>query len=551
MGQMDSQIMDIPGSTEPGRLPQRFPPPSLPLPEDPPIQIEPDRPLIPEEAETVEFHLQHLSIEGNTVFSTEELRVFWEDVLGQKISLADLYGIAAAMTNHYRGSGYILSRVIVPAQRISEGQVVLRVLEGYIHRVIIEGEIGGSEKVLEGFARKLSSVRPLTSEDLERYLLLMQDLPGVTLESVLRPSADQPGASDLTIVLHHKSLDVWGEINNRSNDFIGPVQALAGVQFNSLLGAYEQTGLRVASTPVSFEELVFFDVNMNKMIGSEGTRVSLTGTFIWSEPESREILEGLGVESDSQGFELMMTHPLLRSRNSSLWVSTSFFFQNSSTDLFHGKSKLTRDRIRVFRVDGTYDLIDRFRGINRAVLGLHQGVNIFNATESGSNHLSRINGQSDFTALTGTFSRLQPIGLGWSGLVSVIGQYAFDSLLVPSQFGIGGAQYVRGYDPSERLGDSGIAAKAELQLTQNPGLSFLQTYQAYTYYDFGAVWNRNGFPGFDSDVHLDSVGVGVRVNAMNYLSGYLEVAKPLAGAVAARGGDANAPRVFFSVTASY
>ncbi len=541
----------LPGSTEPGRLQKRFPPPSLPFPEDPPIHIEPDRPLIPEEAETVEFHLQHLSVEGNTVFSNEELRSFWEDSLGQKISLADLYGIAAAMTNHYRGKGYILSRVIVPAQRISEGQVVLRVLEGFIHRVIIEGEIGGSERVLEGFARKLSSVRPLTSEVLERYLLLIQDLPGVTLQSVLRPSADQPGASDLTIVLNHQPSNIIGEINNRSNDFIGPVQALVGVQLNSLFGAYEQTSVRIATTPLSLEELLFFDVSMRIGLGSEGTQLGVTGSFSWSEPESRGTLAGLGVESESQGFQVILSHPFLRGRRSSVWGSTSFLFQDNDTDLFFGSSILTRDRIRVFRVDGVFDYLDRFRGTNRVGLGIQQGLNIFNATKSGSANLSRANGKSNFTALSGTMTRLQQLGADWSGLLGMIWQYAFDPLLASREFGVGGAQYVRGYDPSERLGDSGVAAKVEIQYGWTRNQSFFQAYQVYAYYDVGAVWNRSDPPGTNSNETLDSVGIGLRANATSNISGYIELAQPLAGAVTARGGDPNAPRVFFTATATF
>ncbi len=79
----------------------------------------------------------------------------------------------------------------------------------------------------------------------------------------------------------------------------------------------------------------------------------------------------------------------------------------------------------------------------------------------------------------------------------------------------------------------------------------LQGYQVYVYYDFGAVWNRADPPGTDSNDTLDAAGIGLRGTINQYISGYLEIAQPLAGAVNSRGGDPNSPRAFFSIVGQY
>lgn len=539
----------IPGSTEPGRMEKRFDPPTTPQREAPPLKKEPEQDIEPGPGPDFSLTLTGIQLDGNTVYDKTELQSLWKNFIGQEVSLVDLRTITKAITSKYRADGFILSRAVVPAQRISKGIVVLRIIEGHIHRVLIEGQIGGSASILEGYAEKLSRDRPLHAQTLERYLLLINDLPGTTAQSVLRRSPTQQGASDLVIVLEHKPFDVLGEFNNRGNSFVGPLQLLVGGQVNSPFGLYEQAGFRFATTPQSPDELKFVEGTFSQVIGSEGTKVSIVGNVSWSEPGGS--LKVLGVENKSIGFDLTITHPILRSRATSLWVSGSFVFQNNSSDLFNGMTVLTRDRIRALRFSAILNKLDSLGGASQATFQVSQGLEIFDETTSGSPNLSRANGQSDFTKLNGEVIHIHPLPLGLSGLIGLAGQYAFDPLLASREFGVGGPVYVRAYDPSENLGDSGLALKTELQFGNTVNLPMLQRYQVYTYYDFGVVWNRAALPGAKSRDSLDAVGAGIRFTITPNLSGYVEIAQPLAGAVNSRGGDPNSPRGFFSIVGQY
>ena len=96
----------------------------------------------PAGAEKITFVLNDLQVEGVTVYSETELRAAYADRLGQTITLADLYGIAAQLTARFRNDGYILTQVVVPPQTIDGGVARLQVVEGYIDRVSVALEPG-------------------------------------------------------------------------------------------------------------------------------------------------------------------------------------------------------------------------------------------------------------------------------------------------------------------------------------------------------------------------------------------------------------------------
>ena len=151
----------------------------------------------------IRFVLTDLDVDGVTALEKADLLPFYQDFLDVEISVARLFDIAARMSSFYRRKGYILSRVVVPAQEVEGGAVKLIAVEGYIHKISIEGDVALSTSLLSRLGKKITRSRPLLAKDLERYLLLINDLPGVSASAVLQAS-DEPGATDLTIVVAQK-----------------------------------------------------------------------------------------------------------------------------------------------------------------------------------------------------------------------------------------------------------------------------------------------------------------------------------------------------------
>ena len=88
---------------------------------------------------------------------------------------------------------------------------------------------------------------PTTTEPavLERYLLLMNDLPGLEVRSVIHPASGAPGTAVLVLKVHHKPFSTRTGINNRGSRYAGPVHLSLGAQANGVLGHHERLSVRV------------------------------------------------------------------------------------------------------------------------------------------------------------------------------------------------------------------------------------------------------------------------------------------------------------------
>lgn len=548
-GASSGQQIQLPGSAEPSRIQERLPPQPAAPPVSAPLTIERAEPTQPAGSENLRFRLAGVTLSGNAVFSEADLLPLWRDRLGREISLADVYAIAEAITAKYRNAGYILARAVVPPQRIDAGVVRIRVVEGYIDKVRITGAAEGNG-LIDTIAAHLTEARPLTAAVLERYLLLLQDLPGAGAQTVLSPSATTPGAATLTIALHPQAVTGFSTLDNRGSRFVGPLQASIGGQVNGIFGRFDATQVQFLTTPYRSDQLRYGAVTHVEPIGSEGTLLSFSGSYAETQPGSG--LKPLGIDGRSLIASALLQHPLIRSRSENLYGRISFDFHNTTTDLAQGTVVLYKDRLRILRLGGTYNIADAWQGTNEATLVLSQGLPILHASRNGGQELSRAAGRSDFTKLDLDLSRVQQIDDNWSVLIAASGQYAFNPLLVAEQYGLGGTLYNRAFDPSEMLGDSALAGKIELRYSDAPGLDFLRNYQLYAYLDAGGVWTLNAPPGQQGFQGAESVGVGARLDISETFAGGIEGVLPVGRRVAAfapKGGTA--PRVFFNLVARF
>ena len=213
---------ELPGTVQPGQTEQQFR-------HQPKIRTDRlDRMVVPEadqlmppNAQDIKFKLTRLVFEGATVYSEKDLLVYYQSSLGKEISLADVYQIASILTAKYRNDGYILSRVVVPAQSVEDGQVRLKVIEGYIAEVTIEGADNDQRKLVHNYAEKIRQCRPLKNKVLERYLLLINDLPGAYAPAVIKASQKEPGASEMVVQLVQSKVQGGLSLDNRGGKIAG------------------------------------------------------------------------------------------------------------------------------------------------------------------------------------------------------------------------------------------------------------------------------------------------------------------------------------------
>jgi hemolysin activation/secretion protein len=537
-------IYDIPTVSDPGlilkRLGKDLPPmrKAAPLEEikKAPPQAEPSG------FEKIHFKLNKIIFKGNTVYSDVELRMIFQPSLGHTISLADLERLVEEVTKKYRSEGYVISRVILPPQVIKNGVVTIQVIEGFISEVKVQGDPGNAKQLFLRYGQEIKKRRPLQISYLERDMLLMNDLPGMTVKSIITPSKNVPGSADLTIVVERKRAGASVSYDNYGTRYIGPQQINVSGSLYSLLMPGDSNTLHYATVPRN-TELNFIEFNHTNPIGINGIRFTVGGDYVETHPLF--ILAPLNVRSRSNFLFTDLSYPLLRSRTRNMYVHTALNYQNITSTIL--ATPFYADRTRSLVLGGNFDFTDRLKGMNNIAVDIEHGFKILGAEKHVNQ--SRPLGVPNFTKGTLNASRIQWITEKFSLMGGIYGQYSCNPLLASEQYSFGGPDYGRGYDPSQIVGDDGLAGKLELRMNAVPGWKWLNALQGYIFYDAGMIWNRDGqsLPAKQSGT---STGFGARFNFIPQISANFYLAKPLTLPVAtmvAMGENGNQIRGFFQM----
>ena len=237
----------LPSAAAPTRqqLKQQLSPRFEPLPETAGGPVEEEQAPAPlAEPSALSFILRGVSIENATIYSEAELRPIYEPFLGTEVTLGGLREIANRIENRYRDDGYVATRVIIPPQAITDGVPTLEVYEGKIIYYEINGDIGPVKKRIARLLDNLITGEPARWSELERYLLLARDLPGISLTGTLRSAGESaPGGIILVVDTARKAVDGFVGSQNLNAESTGPF-TIAGGAAHELGHALRRAGRR-------------------------------------------------------------------------------------------------------------------------------------------------------------------------------------------------------------------------------------------------------------------------------------------------------------------
>jgi hemolysin activation/secretion protein len=540
VGGLRAAVAQVPPSAEPGIVSRSLERQNRPPEKARPVIVLPEEKNRGAKGGTQKiFVLQSVRLDQSTVYRQKDIEALAAPYLGRKVSFADLTALAQRITRQYRQDGYIFSRAVLPPQKIRNGLVRFQAVEGRITNVTLEGDFEDKNGLIAALAGKMRTKAPANTKDIERYLLLINDLPGITARSFVRP-AKTPGGGDLVIAVTEEKTEGSASFDDRGSRYIGPWRGELTGAFNNLFGLHDRTTLR-ADMATQTKELRFGEVTHEEEIGSEGLRLKARYAVTATEPGGA--LGPLGIDGESRLFDIEALYPLLRSRTRNISLLGGFDGNNTTTTL--SGLQVAQDRLRTARAGARLDLADRFRGISQLTLTATHGFRGFGAAAAGTGR-SRANAPADFTHWNGSLSRTQDLWWPQASLfLSAAGQYSKDPLLAAEEFTVGGADFGRAYDAGELAGDRGYAGAAELRYGGAADATWLRSYQLYGFIDYGRVFNLSPVVGEVKQDSLTSAGFGVRFSLARDISGYVELAKPLNKNVNAEGNDN--PRLFFSL----
>ncbi len=498
------------------------------------------------EAASIEFLLTEITLDGARTISQATLASIYADRLGQTVKLAEIFAIAREITRRYAEAGYPLSLAYVPVQEIEDGQVRIRVIEGFIGEVDVSGAPQRAQPRLREIAEKITAERPLTKRGLERNLLLANQIPGLRVTAVLERGTSPETGVKMTFKVSQKRFSVAAGFNNRASRAVGREQFNGMLRVNNIITGTDSFRF-LAVQSVNLDELTFFSGGYSTILNADGLTLDLAATRSEAAP-GVPLLRNLGFETMGWTAGAGLSYPLVLKRETQLTVSGRFTWKEFQSAF--GVSPNTLDALWTTEFGAAMKFKDPLDGSVAIGATITRGWDIFDATDAGSPLASRQGAGAEFLALTADFGRTQKLSDTVSLSLSAKAQTANNPLLSSEQCGYGGAGFGRGYDPFEIAGDRCVVGRIEV--SASPAFLKQGKFSAtpFVSVDAGAVRQIGPLAAGESrTASLYSFAAGAYLKLTKHLSATVEVGVPLKGIVAQEGDDD--PRFFFSIQARF
>lgn len=461
------------------------------------------------------------AISGNTVFPEAEILKDLAEFANKELDDDGLRDVLQAVTIFYRSRGYFLATAYFPAQELKGGVIQIHVLEGRLGQTKVNVKPGASLRpwMAEGYLSRIERGAIAEEGAVERPLLLLQDLRGVQVRSVVSPGA-QTGEADLTVEIDDgRRVAGVVEVENYGNKFAGAIRLSGQLFANNLLGVGDQLSLRGLLSQDTLTQVM--GISYAVPVGYWGTKVGA------SYSELRYRLGGsLGTSAASGDAELasvLVVHPFLRTRAVNVFGQVSFDVKDLEDRL--GVANILEQR--------------RIKGVKLGVFGdwrdfvMSGGLNTFSFTAT-SGRVTLINPAlaardvneyqtaGSYTKYNVDFQRVQRITEGVHGVFRGTYQTASKNLVSSEKISVGGPLGVRAYPVGEGLADDALQITAEVRYTI-PGMKLLSGDVTLAGFVDGAQVRRFNTPNPTIDIDpitrlpnanrrtLWGAGVGVRL----------------------------------------
>jgi hemolysin activation/secretion protein len=424
----------------------------------------------PAGAESLSFIVGRVVLEGGFPELDNEIRPLINTIERHRVTVAQVYEFANALEQIYARAGYVLVRITVPPQKLTDRRALrIVVVDGFIEKVQVDNVPDRVRTLVTDRMASLVGRRHIKLEEIERRLLIVGDVPGLRLKSTLARGTSLGGALLVLEGTHHL-VSASASVDNHLPASLGTWSYGANVALNSAFGfgeqfyASAQSGGDLNRAFDSTSPLRVLGVGAVLPLGLDGWILNPEYTNSRSQP--KPVTGGLISIGQFERLALRTSYPVIRTRTTTFSLNGAFEYISQTAALPLFQTDLNRDRYSVLRTGAAYESgLPWWNAVLQTSAAFSYGAGgrgAVAAVESGI-PLSR-QGASPVFAKTIVDARIiQPLPEEFRADLIGRAQSSFGKpLLVSEQFSLDGPQAISAYPSGTLNVDEGGTLRGEL-----------------------------------------------------------------------------------------
>ncbi|MDE1466082.1 ShlB/FhaC/HecB family hemolysin secretion/activation protein, partial [Spartinivicinus poritis] len=459
------------------------------------------------------FEVKEIEITGVSLFKPAEIIAITQPFINTCVGMPQINSLLRKLTNLYVAKGYITSRAYVPQQNLSEGKLVIIVVEGKISAIEPAPDANISECEI-AFAMPGITGDVLNLRDLEQGIDQINRLPSNNAKLQLLPG-EEAGASIVQVV-NQKSAPwrVSLSKHNHGNDSTGKQQWSSQFDWDNPLNINDQVRLLAGKDAVSdsLRESRFGYLEYNVPYGKWTSTYSFSYNDYETFSESNDFI--FLNSGDNRTHKLAVERLVFRDQVSKVHLKSSVSHIRTRNFIEEILLDINSHQLTEFQLGLNYGRIV-LGGYLNTELNFHRGTRWLGAQNDKTNDSATPKAQ--YEMVSATVSAVKPFqlagqDLSYTALIS--GQWSDDVLHSPVRISVGGQSSVRGFDEQSLSGDSGYYWRNELawQVPNVKSLSsnILTGASVILAYDVGVIHHGRFNDGQSG--RIAGVALGVRLH---------------------------------------
>ena len=453
------------------------------------------------------IYVKKINVNGNTILSLFDLVNLTTPYTDRYVSVEELHQLRNQLNKLYVSAGYINSGVTIPDQRVNNGVINYKAIEGAVTGIKIIGNNQlESNYVSERLLSRSNKVMNIKSIQDDIKLLQSSSLidrvnaklePGQSLgESVLTIGIKEADANHFTVLF-----------DNHRPPSVGSDRLGVNYQSDNTNGMGNQFSLNIGSSEGVSDYALSYSKNLNRSDDALIISLSKNNSIVVEEP-----FNAIDLKSESYSVGVLYKININKTLSSIHSLNFGFDNKNSTNSVLGvpiafdpGADSITGESI-VTALSISYDYIEKKREFFQAYkFSYRQGLDAFQSTI----HTTSLP-DSDFSVLNAQLQYAWKYSKTGSQLLFKTSmQSTSDSLLNIEKFAFGGASSVRGYRENQFIRDTGYLMSFEWFIPVMATFGSKNDFKLVPFFDAGLGEDNDEAVTQTVKQSISSVGVGL------------------------------------------